>query len=541
MQVFAASRYRSQLLLISLVWIASRAVVLLAARSRIPFYWEVFEVKKLWEYGFFQRAGALINIQYLPGHLSDPEVFNYVNHPYPIIWVFALAYRVFGAAGMLAVSLFLGWAGCLLTTVILHQIFRKGPALLSSLLYVLAPSTLLFDADTNLVVLGSVIWPAATYIVTSDIALGESGRMKWLLGGVIFICGQISWFALVVLPGLLIIGTQSNSDLSGHILKPWKARFFVPIVIGGVCTLLVFMLQVLVYSSDLRSAFGYAFAHAGTEGGFFVSRARMIPFIVAKALLLVGPALIAGGVTGSICYAIGPKRVAIVRGALIGVVVVVAAALVLTRFFYRERTPYAYLVFPSVILTAYALEQARIWWYAAVSGLACIGLVYVCLQITSPVLSNADRCIGDFLRTTTNATDVVMTNLREQEFPFPSWDTGSRDTTMLVADRLLYYNIADVGQLRRQANDFHSQNNPPRLVFVRDAANPISADLDRELREKGEFVLRKSLLIPSEQESPTLRLRSIYWRMIGSPFAQTGKKDKTSQAREISLELYRIN
>src|ERR1700730_1182268 len=92
----AAKLVRGQTFVVLAAWFISRGFAMFAVQPRIAFYWEIFEIKKLWEYGFLHRAGALVNIQYLPGHLSNPEVFNYVNHPYPIMWVFACAYRIFG-------------------------------------------------------------------------------------------------------------------------------------------------------------------------------------------------------------------------------------------------------------------------------------------------------------------------------------------------------------------------------------------------------------------------------------------------------------
>jgi hypothetical protein len=106
------------------------------------------------------------------------------------------------------------------------------------------------------------------------------------------------------------------------------------------------------------------------------------------------------------------KKSAPVRGALVAFAFTLAVALVLIRFFYRERTPYAYLLFPAAILTAYVLEKAKSWAYATLSVLAFLGLIYVALQVVSPSISNAGRSIAAFLQSTTKPEEVVMSNLR---------------------------------------------------------------------------------------------------------------------------------
>src|ERR1700737_1961073 len=133
---------RAQFFFLGTVWLVSRILVLLLIQPRIPLYWEVFEIKKLWEYGFLHRAGGLVNIQYLPGHLSNPEVFNYVNHPYPIIWVFALVYHFLGVTGMMVIVLGFGLVGCLPVLAVLRASFTPRAAFVAALLFVLAPTSI---------------------------------------------------------------------------------------------------------------------------------------------------------------------------------------------------------------------------------------------------------------------------------------------------------------------------------------------------------------------------------------------------------------
>src|SRR5207237_10673708 len=121
--------------------------------------------------------------------------------------------------------------------------------------------------------------------------------------------------------------------------------------------------------------------------------------------------------------------------------------------------------------------------------------------------------ITDFLRQTTRPEDVVLSNLREQQPPFPSWDTGSREVTMLAADRLLYYGIESASQLNEQIDAFSSQQRRPRFLFLRDSTRTTSSDLTQAIEKNGQLLSQISLPLPAEQESLGLKLRSFYWRI----------------------------
>jgi hypothetical protein len=529
-----------QLFIVGLAWLISRGVALFAVRSRIPFYWEVFEVKKLLEYSFWHRAGALVNIQYLPGHLSNPELFNYVNHPYPIMWIFAGAYRVCGPWGMMLIVLGIGLASCLAVLVVLTRSFTPRSAFFATLLFALAPSAILFDVDTNLVTLGAVIWPATTLIISRVRPDGEQHwQLAFLVGVVVFLCGQISWFISSTLPALLAITAKPNVSLSQQFLAPWKNSFWLAIILGGAATLSVFLLQVVLYSPNLSASFAYAFAHTGSQGGFLSSRVKMSIFVAAKGLLLVGPALVAGALCGLIYWAKGWTKSALLRGAMVALACALLAALILIRFYYRERTPYAYVLFPAAVLTASALEKAKGWLYTVLGTLALAGLAYVCLQASSPYISNTGRAVADFLRETTRPSDVIMSNLREQQLPFPSWDTGSRDMTMLAADRLLYYDIETAPQVAEREREFQSQRIRPRYLFLRDSMRSLSPDLEQSIQRNGSLLVKRSLPMPVEVPSLSLRLRSVYWRIVGSPFAQRDAELPTGHGN-MEFELYEL-
>ena len=94
-----------------MVWIATRAYPLSQAQPSV--YWEVAEAKKLLEYGFCERQGAIINIHFMTGTMPEPWKYNYVNHPYPILWFDTFLYWLGGSWAVLLNSALLGLLTCL--------------------------------------------------------------------------------------------------------------------------------------------------------------------------------------------------------------------------------------------------------------------------------------------------------------------------------------------------------------------------------------------------------------------------------------------
>src|SRR5947209_423309 len=86
------------IVLLVLIWVCARIYPLAHA---MPFSdWEIWEAHKLMDYGFFARHGAMIDVQQMTGTLPHPEDYNFVDHPYPVLWFDALLFRLFGVAGV---------------------------------------------------------------------------------------------------------------------------------------------------------------------------------------------------------------------------------------------------------------------------------------------------------------------------------------------------------------------------------------------------------------------------------------------------------
>src|SRR5205823_4631107 len=88
-------------------------------------------------------------------------------------------------------------------------------------------------------------------------------------------------------------------------------------------------------------------------------------------------------------------------------------------------------------------------------------------------------------------------------------------------------------QLLERQREFQSQNILPRYLLLRDLRRPVSPELDQLVRA-GSYKVRRSLSVPAQEPTLALKLRSFYWRLVGSPFAH---KTGTSSSEPLSIDL----
>ncbi|MBM3892173.1 MAG: glycosyltransferase family 39 protein, partial [Verrucomicrobia bacterium] len=188
-------------LLIGAVWLLTRAYPL---SQTVPWTtWEVWEAKKLLEYGFVERQGAILNPHFMTGRLPDPAKYNYVNHPYPILWLDALAYGLGGQWACLLLNSAIQLAGCLMVFAALRRVFEPGASVVGALLYTLAPVSVTLDPNTSTVVVGAVAWPFLVWLLGRGLQQERFSAAVWL-GVAMFLAGQISWLVYTLVPPLAL-------------------------------------------------------------------------------------------------------------------------------------------------------------------------------------------------------------------------------------------------------------------------------------------------------------------------------------------------
>lgn len=471
-------------------------------------YWEVFEARKLNQYGFVERQGALLDVHYLTGVVPKPERFNYPNHPAPIHWLNMLLEREFGDWGVVTFGTLAGLASCLLCLFALRKMYEPGVAFAGAALFTLAPSNIIYDIDPNQGAMGAMLWPIAAFGLASDI----STRAKaWLIGMACLLAGQASWMSWTIFGVLLIAasGLRWNGRVNSSPIHPIVRA----ILLGGGLTVLLFAVQIAVYTPDWQKLAAYMDKQSLEKTSFLTWIVRSF----SRSALSLGPALALGAFLGAIVQ-VGRRRTIrpLEWAAFVYFPIFAAASFVLRGFFNTENWPYEYLVFPAVMLTCsflacFAAKGSR---RAAAAGLLvlCIpGLAYVFLRFSNPILSAETQFIAELIAKEARPDEVVATNLKDQESPLPSWNVSGLHVARQKADRLLRSSICTEQQLLDLADNFDADQLD--VMFLGSAVQPMDDELKALLqaRAPAEYVLPRG----TNDMPLSLRMRGLYWKLSG--------------------------
>jgi len=255
----------------------------------------------------------------------------------------------------------------------------------------------------------------------------------------------------------------------------------------------------------------------------------------------LGPALLLGSVAGVVV--ILKNRVArpVELTVLAFLPVFLAASFVLRGFFQAENWPYEYLVFPAtvllcVFLTALPAGRVRAVFGTAFLGLAVVGLFYVFLRFSNPLLSAETRFIADLAAREARPQEVVVTNLVDQQPPLQPWNVGGLYVARQKADRLLRSEISSQDQLRKLLDQF--QVDTLDIVFLRTSVQPLDPWLEQALSA---LPVRTLTLPAHEGALPfSLQLRDFYWKLSGRH--QTKNTASAAAAdRNLTLTHFRLS
>ena len=517
-------------LLIALVWLLTRVYPLSTTEPLT--YWEVGEAKKLLEYGFSARSGAIINNFYMTGMVSEPWKYNYVNHPYPFLWFDTLVYAFAGGWGVILANGLIGLAASLLVLPALQTLYPPRLALLGAILFTLAPSAIVFTFDTNIVQLGAVLWPPAIYLIGKHLGQRKAVTAA-LLGVTVFLCGQIAWFTYSVLPALLCAACAlAYHRTEGFTLRPDKG-LITAIIVGGALTLAVFVGQIVFYTYSLADTMSYLHGQASSEQG--MPRGQMYLAITMRSLLSVGPALLLGSAAGVVCLLRARSVNWLQSSALLYPLLFIGAALVLPRFFFRERTMYQYLLFPCTVLTITALQHVGIGLFTnGIVSLAVAGLAYPIFQASIPKVSETSRKLGGFIHEISQPDEVVATNLETQQKPFQTWDVGSIQSSSMIADRMMREKITSRVDLQHLLKSYKCKE--LKVFFLYDTERQIDDSLLSFLRAAAQPVSAR-FAAAAEPPSAATRLRSSYWKLIGKHQISGPVEDIGAEER---FEIFRL-
>ena len=516
--------------LLPILFVCTRVFPLLHAQPWS--YWEVFEAKKLSEYGFLERKGALLDTHYLTGVLPHPEKFNYVNHPAPIHWVNMLVQRGIGDWGILFLNTSLGLLACFLTLAALRKIYPEDAACFGAVLFTVAPSSIIFDVDPCVGPLASFLWPAGAYLLLADHL--PLLRRTWLLGVLCLVAGQIDWLSWTILGSLTVatLGIGWSRRLS--IQPQWlllRALF-----LGGALTVLFFAEQIFVYIADWNDLAKYI----SKQGGNTLPFAALLKSVSLRIALSLSPTLLLAGFFGFVLMLWRRTARPVEMAALVYLPIFFAALVVLRGFFLTEIWPYEYLIFPFVLASCYFLSSLPLLWrarlaYPLLSVLALSGIFYAQLQTTSPKLSTETSFLAELFSKESAPREVIATNMIDQAPPLASWNVAGLYVARQKADRLLRTGIGAKAQLFDLLREFHTPSLD--ILFLRTPCQPIDPPLEQVLQS----VRPRPFELPSAGvEVPfSIHLRNLYWRFTGRHQAEQSSAS-ASDSRTILLYHFRL-
>jgi hypothetical protein len=468
--------------------------------------WDVYQARKFDQYGLLERKGALLDIHFMNGVIPNPDKFNYTNHPAPIHWINTLFLKSFGDWGVPIFATLLGGFGVLAGLIALKRFFPPPIAFVGAVLFLLAPSSIIYDVDPNHGALGAAVWPFAT----TALALAGNWWAAALLGLICFITGQMSWLVWIVFPSLLVLVVGLHKSLNWQ----WNSnnKMLAGFAIGSTLTILFFLLQVYFYTPDWDRLFQYVGKQSILQIGVKEWGIRM----ATRVGMSLGPSLLLGAVLGIVLLAKRKKISSLELAALLFFPFFIFASIILRGFFYRENWPYEYALFPSVILTCSALSQIssdKLQRFAIILllGLSALSLSYVYLRFSNPILSPQTEFIADLLSNESKQNEVIATNLEDQLPPLPFWNVSGLGMAANKADRLIRKNVRSKNDLLNLLENF--QTNQLDIFFVRCVNLPTDSMLSSEL-DQMEF---EEFQLPSGNTSLhlSLRLREFFWKISG--------------------------
>ena len=516
--------------LLTILFVCTRVFPLLHAQPWS--YWEIFEAKKLSEYGFFERRGALLDTHYLTGVLPHPEKFNYVNHPAPIHWVNMLVQRGIGNWGILFLNTSLGLLACFLTLAALRKLYPEDVAVFGAALFTVAPSSIIFDVNPCVGPLASFLWPAGAYLLLSDHL--TLLRRAWLLGVLCLVAGQIDWLSWTILGSLTVaaLGVGWRRRLSIH--PQWL--LLQALFLGSALTVLFFAAQIFAYIADWNDLARYI----SKQGGNTLPFVGLLKSVSLRIALSLSPALLLAGLFGFVLMLWRRTARPVEMAALVYLPIFLAALVLLRGFFLTEIWPYEYLIFPFVLASCYFLSSLPLFWrtrlaYPLLSVLALSGIFYAQIQTTSPKLSTETSFLADLFSKESAPREVIATNMIDQAPPLASWNVAGLYVARQKADRLVRSNIGTQAHLFELLNQFHTPSLD--ILFLRTPCQPIDPPLEQVLQS----VRPRPFELPSAGvEVPfSIHLRNLYWRFTGRHQAKQSSA-YASDSRTILLYRFRL-
>jgi hypothetical protein len=537
-----AASFKSDYFLLSFVWLLVHFLPFYWLAEGGYYHWDVVQVRKLLDYGFWERGGAILASGFYVGMVSDPASHNYVNHSYPIFWVYSFLYWLFGKGGLYFLSGLSGYLGCLLTFRFLAGVFPRKTALFATLLVITSHATVEFAMNTDVVAQGSIIWPLTALAVLRLQRLGSSAtwRDAWLPSLAVFLVGQVTWFALTAVPALLLLTVPTERRFRDILKNPASVPGLIPIVTGAIASLFVFIGQILVYSPSLLQNVQYLSVQAGTDASFFESRLSKLPVLFLR-MFLAAPALwlLVGIGTTQVTRLTFQRRLVLIM--MFQFLVFFLVMLAIPRLLFLNQHGFRYNVFPCAVVACATLVYFHASWMRLVAVLVAIGGLLFCYsKLHDYRASCASQTLGNWVACNTRTNETVYTNIRYQSPPIASWDGEFLQNAAVVADRIIYSGIASLADLKN-SESLHGREQP-FATFLLEESQPYKSDLLEYLQSRGQPT-STNLPVPPESIAVFKTARQSLWKMMGksAPVYTLGQTQTTNDSRRFNFTLYPLS
>lgn len=518
-------------LLLILVWMASRVVV--AVHSEFWSQWDVFQARKLLEYGFWERRGALTWMHVMGGLMPYPEDITSSTHPYPGVWLYTAIYALGGAPLCLALAVAFKVASSLTVFALLQRWHSVPRAWLGAALYILAPVTIVMDFESNIIGLAAALFPFGMALVLAV----QEGRAspKWLTLFT-FAGGLVDWAFYYQMPALLWLATPPTTRWRDLIPSLFRAPASRALLFGAAVASVCFLVQIAIYFPEAASAISYIRRQTGVSG-MEVSRMRMLAAVAARNVFFVGPALFLGAAVGVALYRHAAESRRVLQASLVFIVCFVPVQILFLHFCFVEFSQFAYLVLPMTLLATHGMARLdRRLYTALLLTLAVVMAAFFSVRASIPRHTTVAKAVAAEVARHSTPSDVVLTNLRSNHPPFQPWDTGGLGSVMVLADRLVGPDVFDAERVRVMARN--ARRNFANVVFALSPDHPVTDDLAAAIRRDGELFARVNFT-PAPQPTPlAARLRLFIWKFTGR---YTDRAESESpESHPVTLEFYRL-
>ncbi len=500
--------------------------------------WEVWQAHKMLDYGFWARRGAMILALPEAGIVANPAAFNFTHHPYPYQWLCTLLYSMCGPLGLCVVAMAARLGICAAVFLALDRYFDRFSAWCGTAVYVLSPILILLEAKDppHSTVMSVALAPLGVLALglRSQGAPALTGMRRWWPGLLVFLLGQVDWFALSIVPALLVL----NQDWSGGWRRNWKSALTNPVSVGmlagAALTAAVFFAQVALYEPNFAGVRSHLISETG-EGQPISRWSLLLLYFPLRSVLFVGGALLVGAISGLFCWGRGRSPLVLAAGVNLASLAVVVFAL--PMYFYKENSLYPAFVFPAAVLTALAIQsRPRILpWVLVV--LCLPGVLEAQLYASVRWVSANTRSVARFIADHSEKTDMIVTNLELGRPPFDPNDGFAMKGTRITADRLILFGYLTPKQLLEVPAVLQRSDAP--MLYLLAQSCPISPELLKQVRENGRLVANGSVQLSPHASTLAEKLKAFVYYRVMQKAASPQAAAKELPAEEV-FELYRL-